>query len=246
MARKLFPGEFSDLLSAKGKRILKGGDVTLCSSFAGSKNYFVSVHDAIDEGQAQDCMQLLDDRLYPHLQRIGSKIPPDSISTMTVNYSETLPKTMRMKTAYLDSSRALSYKAAEEIGLIKMMGSKSLLDFAQSITGLELDPDVGYQVICYEHGDYVGPHNDHHPESDSTKNGFVDLHITLANSSVDHQWIVYEERGHFSRIVDATRFGSITAYRLPFWHYVTPLAGKPGREAQARRWLLLGTFNFLE
>jgi hypothetical protein len=31
-------------------------------------------------------------------------------------------------------------------------------------------------------------------------------------------------------------------YRLPFWHYTTPLAAKPGAEATARRWVLLGTF----
>jgi hypothetical protein len=38
--------------------------------------------------------------------------------------------------------------------------------------------------------------------------------------------------------------GGITAYRLPFWHYATPLVAKPGREREARRWVLLGTFLF--
>jgi hypothetical protein len=31
-------------------------------------------------------------------------------------------------------------------------------------------------------------------------------------------------------------------YRLPFWHYTTPLVAKPGAEDAARRWVLLGTF----
>jgi hypothetical protein len=31
-------------------------------------------------------------------------------------------------------------------------------------------------------------------------------------------------------------------YRLPFWHYTTPLVGRPGKEDAARRWVLLGTF----
>ncbi len=37
--------------------------------------------------------------------------------------------------------------------------------------------------------------------------------------------------------------GAISIYKLPFWHYTTPLWGKPGREDAARRWLLLGTFR---
>jgi hypothetical protein len=32
--------------------------------------------------------------------------------------------------------------------------------------------------------------------------------------------------------------GMLTAYRLPFWHYTTPLEGQPA----ARRWVVLGTF----
>ena len=42
----------------------------------------------------------------------------------------------------------------------------------------------------------------------------------------------------------AARSGRITAYRLPLWHYTTPLVAKRGREAEARRWVLLGTFLF--
>jgi hypothetical protein len=38
--------------------------------------------------------------------------------------------------------------------------------------------------------------------------------------------------------------GGITAYRLPFWHYTTPLLAKRGREDAARRWVVLGTFRF--
>ncbi len=36
--------------------------------------------------------------------------------------------------------------------------------------------------------------------------------------------------------------GGVTCYRLPFWHYTTPMVAKRGREEQARRWVLLGTF----
>jgi len=37
---------------------------------------------------------------------------------------------------------------------------------------------------------------------------------------------------------------SVAVYRLPFWHYTTPLLAKRGREAEARRWLLLGSFDY--
>jgi len=49
---------------------------------------------------------------------------------------------------------------------------------------------------------------------------------------------------HFSRIETAARPGRITAYRLPLWHYTTPLVARRGCEAEARRWVLLGTFLY--
>ena len=36
--------------------------------------------------------------------------------------------------------------------------------------------------------------------------------------------------------------GGVTCYRLPVWHYTTPMVAKRGREGDARRWVLLGTF----
>src|ERR1043165_7876402 len=53
----------------------------------------------------------------------------------------------------------------------------------------------GRQVICYEPGDYSGPHNDHHPEHAEIKNGFVDVHIMFSNDAVASQLLAYEERG---------------------------------------------------
>ena len=58
------------------------------------------------------------------------------------------------------------------------------------------------------------------------------------------QWLDYAVSGHFSRIETAARSGRMTAYRLPLWHYTTPLVARRGREAEARRWVLLGTFLY--
>ena len=55
-----------------------------------------------------------------------------------------------------------------------------------------------------------------------------------------HQWLVYSRAGHFSEIVSVAARATVTAYRLPFWHYTTPLVGGP----KAARWVLLGTFLY--
>lgn len=191
-------------------------------------------------------MQLLDDNLYQSLRVEQSGIPPESITMMEENYTETLPKTMHIKTAFFRKKSSRAYVAAGKIGLLTMMHSRSLMEFAETVSGYKLDPDYTIQVSCYEQGDYAGPHNDHHPEEPKMKDGFVDFHIMFTNNAVQHQYLVYEHRGHFSRIVDINVQGGISIYRLPFWHYTTPLAAKPGREADARRWLLLATFPILE
>ena len=69
--------------------------------------------------------------------------------------------------------------------------------------------------------------------------GYIDLHVSLS-AGVAHQWLVYSRAGHFSEIVSVAAPATITAYRLPFWHYTTPLVGT----AKAARWVLLGTFLY--
>jgi hypothetical protein len=98
-------------------------------------------------------------------------------------------------------------------------------------------------VLRYGPGDYAGPHNDHHPENAAARGSYVDLHLSLCAPGVAHQWLVYSRAGHFSEIVSVACPASITAYRLPFWHYTTPLVAKPGVR-NANRWVLLGTFLY--
>jgi hypothetical protein len=241
-----FPREFADLLSPHGLRILKEDSPSERGLFKGSNRYFANFSNLIPHGRAEDCMRLLDDNLYQLLHIEQSGIPPESITEMTDNYTETLPKTMHLKTAFFRRKSARSYRAAEKIGLARMMRSESLALFAEAITGFKLARDRNIQVTCYEHGDYAGPHNDHHPESANFKDGFVDFHVMFTNKAVAHHYLVYEERGHFSRIVNINTQGGISVYRLPFWHYTTPLVGKPRRESEARRWLLLGSFEILD
>ena len=55
---------------------------------------------------------------------------------------------------------------------------------------------------------------------------------------------MYEERGFLTASRDVAGPPAIAVYRLPFWHYTTPLVARPGREGKARRWLLLGSFDY--
>ena len=238
-----FPDEFADLLSPHGLRILAGKSPTECGLFTKPGRYFANFSDLIRRDSAEACMRLLNHSLYETLAVEQSKIPPETITEMTENYTESLPKTIRIKTAFFRKSNARSYQAAEKIGLLRMMHSESFSLFAETLTGLKLDRELGVQVSCYEQGDYAGPHNDHHPEDEFFKDGFVDFHVMFTNDAVAHHYLVYEEKGHFSKIVDINVQGGVSVYRLPFWHYTTPLAAKPGREKEARRWLLLGTFQ---
>lgn len=238
-----FPKEFSDLLSPRGLRLLNSTSRNGHGLFKNSAAYFANFPNLINSELVDDCISLMDKQLYPYLSIEQRTIPPESITGMKENYEERLNKTMHIKTAFFSRKNARSYRAAEGIGLLRLLKSESFRAFAEAVTGLQLNPHWSVQVTCYEHGDYAGPHNDHHPEDASYKNGFIDVHVMFANDAVAHHYLVYEEKGHLSKIVNINSRGGVSVYKLPFWHYTTPLAGKTGREAEARRWLLLGTFQ---
>lgn len=239
-----FPKEFEALLSARGRRVLAGG--LLQGVLSDPQQRFCAETGLIDLRQARAALRLLDAHVYAHLTKLEAPIPPETIYAQTKNYEELLPKTMRQKTAYLERTRGRAYEACREVGLIDCLRSESFVAFCTALAGRPLRKRHGVQVLCYEHGDYAGPHTDHHPEEPAARDGYVDVHVSLANAAVGAQWLVYARRGHFSEVRDIATLGGVTGYRLPFWHYTTPLVGKPGREARARRWLLLGTFLFMK
>jgi hypothetical protein len=239
-----FPPEFADLLNKRGQRLI--ANPPKLDAFTKKRvTPIVVFDDVIDDRVAKSCIALLDRAMYPVIKRMETPIPRESISKMKKNYTDSLQKTVRVKTATLNSSKSFALDAAREIGLAQMMRSQSFRVFAEAIVGMPVDrTHWGRQVICYEQGDYSGPHNDHHPESREARNGFVDLHIMFANDAVRSQQLVYEERGFLSACHEVSGRSGIAVYRLPFWHYTTPLLGRRGREAEARRWLLLGSFDF--
>ena len=237
------PAEFEDLLTREGRRVLAGAHA-LVGALADPRTRFVSMTGLIDRVKAARLRSLLDRSLPTVLERIDRPIPPDTIWKMREDYAETLPKATRASTVYFDRNDEPGAQAARRIGLDTMLRSASFHAFAEALAGRPLAAKFGRQVLCYAPGDYAGPHNDHHPSNAKARAGYIDLHVSLSSPAVAHQWLVYAKAGHLSEIVPVHGAAMLTAYRLPFWHYTTPLVAKPGQEAKARRWVLLGTFLY--
>ena len=124
-----------------------------------------------------------------------------------------------------------------------MLTSSSLHQFASAVTGFTLHPEPSLQIIRYEAGDYVGPHNDHHPENEEIRRGYVDLQITLTDPGVARQYLLYEAGdGYFNHPRNIGIQSGVSVSMLPFWHQVTPLEVKPAHPG-AHRWLLLVSFD---
>lgn len=240
MAGMTVPSEFEDLLSRVGRKVLAGTH-PLCGALADPRTRFLTADDLIDRSKAARLRRVLEQELAGMLEPIEQPIPPESIWDMRRNYEERLPKTSRAHTIYFDSRREPGVRAAEKIGLARMMRSASFRAFAEVLAGRRLASGWGLQVLRYGPGDYAGPHNDHHPENKRARQGYIDVHVSFSTPSVKHQWLVYSRTGHFSEIVPVGGACVVTAYRLPFWHYMTPLVGRKN----AARWVLLGTFLYL-
>jgi len=162
---------------------------------------------------------------------------------MKTNYSEQLPKTMRLLTADLNSPRSIATRTAASLGLIEILKSDDLHALGEKVSGKKLVREPDCQIICYEDGDFSGPHNDHHPENESARAGFVDVHIMLSEPSVSSQLLVYEEPpGLLNKVEEIGKGMAIAVYHLPFWHYTTPLQSR-SKTRSARRWLLLASFD---
>lgn len=235
------PSDFSALLTPKGRRVLEGRDAPTRGVLKTGRR-FIALQGLIAPTWSAALLATLERELAPHLEPMESPIPPEAMFGMTENYSEQLPKTVRSKTLELDARRSKGAQAAEACGLAPLLRSEGFGRFAEAISGRKVRRRWGTQVLAYGPGDYAGPHNDHHPEDAEARDGYTDVHLTFCTAGVARQALVYAPLGHFSEEASVATRGGITAYRLPFWHYTTPLVAKRGAEQTARRWVLLGTF----
>ena len=108
----------------------------------------------VSPGKLGSLTDFMDRRLASHLRVLSAPISKDIIRNLKENYSEELPKTMRIRTADLDAKSGKAKRVAASLGLIAALKSDELRRFGERVTGKKLHPDPGCQVICYEPGDY--------------------------------------------------------------------------------------------
>ena len=118
------PREFSELLTPLGRRILEGRS-PWSGALADPARRFVGIGGAIDRRGAERLRAELDRALEPLLREMSDPIPEWTIRAMQQNYAELLPKTVRVRTAMLESRRAKAYRRAEELGLVALLRSAS-------------------------------------------------------------------------------------------------------------------------
>lgn len=215
--------QFADLLSPRGRRVLDGRSPLAGILKTGRR--FIAEDGLLDRAKCRALLARLEDEVAPKLKVFERGIPPESIWGLEQNYEELLPKTVRCRT--VESPRILSFMRSDTFGR-----------FAEVLSGRPVRKGWGTQVLAYGPGDYAGPHHDHHPEEKLARDGYTDVHLSLCTSGVKAQTLVYAPYAHFSEQASVSGLGLVTAYRLPFWHYTTPLQGRRG----SRRWVLLGTF----
>jgi hypothetical protein len=220
------------------------GTADVCGALADPRRRFVALRGMIDSAKAERLRATLEREMAALLTELSRPIPPQTIWEMRQNYDDWLPKSVRCRTAYLENRRGAAWKRAKELGLIDLLSSPSMIAFGEAVLGRKLDPKGGQQVLRYGPGDYSGPHTDHTPEIKRAAQGYLDFHLGLVSPGVAHQYLVYAKSGHFTEMVPVAESGCLTLYRLPFWHYTTPLQAKPKQEAKAARWVLLGTFLY--
>ena len=151
MRSNAIPAEFEDLLSASGKRVLAGTHA-LCGALADPRTRFLARADLLDRTKAERVRRVLEASLADQLELMARPIPPETISDMRHDYEERLPKTSRARTIYFESRREPGVKAAERIGLVRLMRSASFRAFAEALAGRKLASGWGLQVLLIATG----------------------------------------------------------------------------------------------
>lgn len=172
-----FPAEFSDLIKKPPATLLADGNLSKGGEYV---RWFPNL---VKPVMAKKAMILLMQNMEPYLRTSTSPIPKELIRNLKYNFGETLPKTFRNDSVLLNSPYSSASVMAKKIGLLQMLGSESLRHFAEKCSGYTLDMKPGFQISRYKAGDFVGPHNDHHPEDLHLRDGYIDLHIAFSSSS---------------------------------------------------------------
>lgn len=229
-----FPAELTEILTPKGRDLLEGKGAD--AGVLGRQPFYFST-ELIEPSFAREAPRILERAFGELMIEMNAALP--SAKSAVAAGADRLPKVTRCLTTPQGAQQGDPvWVRGEECGLIPMLTSGSYARFVAALCGHPVEGPATMQALCLRPGDYAGPHTDHHPEHEETRDGYTDVHLTFCTPGVEQQYIVYARERHFSDMVDISRGGTVTAYRLPLWHYTTPMQGS----AEARRWLVLNTF----
>jgi hypothetical protein len=255
------PTEFADLLNAKGRKILRNGTAYPCFAKDSLETPYVSLKGLIDPAAAQKLVDVLETHIRPAIRRYDIHLnAPREYGNEELGKPAIAPFSQSLYRGYLvdlslskdpkffgleeDPEGIFSGQIHEETGLFPLLRSDSMAELINKTTGYDIDIqfDIHFvQVNGYAPGDHIGFHNDWDCDEDTGKDRpFISFHLSLPNKLVDHHYLLYENHGYLNGWVDGNSFGSISIYRLPFWHSVMPMMGPPG----AFRWLMMADGHF--
>jgi hypothetical protein len=255
---KCWPAEFSELLNAQGRVLLEQPAPLSQFAMDNAQTPYVNLRELLTPQARAGCLDLLEQR-WPVMQGHREEHPlrPADQCNPDLDYISG-PYNSRLYHMYcpiaVDEGDEDFTRFFVESGLLAMCRSDSMRRFAEAITGYQLlqNQRSGVLVICYGANDYLSMHNDvKWPQTagwvDSAEPiAYVDLHLSFATDAAEQQYLVIQQGAFCNRIMGGKPVnGTVSVYRLPFWHYATPLIPAAGREDHCRRWIVMANYEIV-
>jgi hypothetical protein len=200
--------------------------------------------DPFESAPARRLTALLDSVVFPCMDRIERDLPASALPSDASRDDPAFERSLSASTGSLTDSRSPVQPIAEQTGLVELIRSPTVRQVAQRLSGYALGRELSVGVFCYSGGDHLGPHADRRAVgSRPIDPGVVGLNLCFPNDGVASQTLVWEQDGTLDQAVALDGRPAVFMLRLPFWHYVTPLLAKPGRERDARRWVLTASYE---
>lgn len=254
-----WPAEFAALLNARGRRLLQQPPALPQFRMDNGDTPYHGYRDIIDPKTASACLGLLEAG-WPVMARHREENPLRRAdqNDPALDYVSN-PYNSRLNHMYCPATADDEFDADHraffvDSGLLDMVRSQTLRRFAECVTGYSLQQNrrSGALVICYGAHDYLTLHNDvKWPYqagwvTEAEPIAYVDVHLVFSTDAVRQQYLLLQKGAFVNDMRGGKpRNGSVSVYRLPFWHCNTPLIPKPGRDADARRWLVMANFEII-
>ena len=247
------PTQFADILTPEAKAFLTTRNSSVFEPGAGG---YAKIN-AITPHYSTLFFNTINDVVGPHLRNVLHKMPNSPKKMHDYKFLwDSAPIPWQSHTCYMDFAdikgnreelpdlsplKSIAYTQVKESGLFDIFQSESWFEWFHNFIGADADQfedqNKSIQFSKYTQGDNIGLHNDYYGTTKKVK-WFLDVHISFVNKWVDHQYMLFG-KDTLNNEVSVAANGSIGIYRLPLWHFVTPLIGKVGHENEAARWLII-------